>query len=506
MGWLKKLLDSGDSLNLLGTDLEKLTMLKWGNSIEENNTLPDIWHTNIKENVAYLASLNGRVRSVRDIGDMTGKAAILVGASPILYETWEHLKNLDDRFIIICSNSSAQFLVSKGIIPDYVLMIDGQKIDWNLNIGEENLKTAMIASPFCHPDTLKNWKNKIYMLPYEVKDDPNSEIIKQKYGEFIPAGGNSINCAMAYLVTCTNIRIFLLAGNELSFKKSYYVDKKSGNDQSMYFFVKNTKGETVRTLIPLYEYKIWLENLMWELYREGYWFCNCSEGILGVDDGEHLECVDQLSLDDAIQKVKDAWEFEKQDDITKSKQMYDLIYKDTVYFPRNGVYAWLSYIENREKHGQPKFKRGLDVGCGVGAGMFEAINHGYNVYGIDIADNKDLWEKMGVGGRCQTAPAHAIPYPDDHFDFVMCGDVMEHVPQEWVERTLREIYRVGSDRYLLIIATQPSAMAKGTVQAHHTIAGIEWWGDKLTKCGFHIIDTQDDEGHHATFYCSKEKI
>lgn len=504
MGWLKQMLDNGDYLNMLGADMDKFSMLKWGNSIDENTALSSLWHKNVAENMTYLASLNGRVRNAREIGDMEGKAIIFVGASPILYETWESLKDIDDRFVIVASNSSAKFLVEHGIIPDYVLMIDAQRIDWTLDIDEQNKKTAMIASPFCHPDTLKAWKNKIYILPYDVKDDPNRDKIKEKYGEYIPAGGNSINCGVAFFVTCTKARIFLFVGNELSFKKSYYVDKKSGNDTSMYFFAKNAKGKTVRTLVPLYEYKIWLENLMWELYREGYWFCNCSEGILGVEDGDLLESIAQLPLDEAITHVKKALDFEKQDEMTKTKQVYDMLYHDSVYFPQNGIYTWISLLENFEKAGKT-FKKGLDVGCGAGAGMLEALARGYDVYGCDIASNEDLWKELNLARRCYVAPAHDMSiFPDNEFDFVMCADVMEHIPESHVDKSLKEIYRVGSDRFLFAIAIQPASSQGGTVQCHCTVYPPDWWVEKLQSVGYQIVHAQTEDEHHVVFGCIKE--
>lgn len=504
MGWLKKMLDDGDSLNLLGSQIEKLTMLRWGNTIEENNTLPSIWHSNIQKNIPYLQSQNGRVNSALDFPDLTGKAVVLVGASPVLNETWQYLKDVDDRFVIVASNSSAKFLVEHGIVPDYVLMIDGQKGQWSLDIGEGELKTAMIASPFCEPETLSAWKGKIYVLPYEVKNSPYNDAIKAQYGDPIPSGGNSINCGMAFFVTCTNAKIYLFAGNEMSFKKSYYLDRKSTNDNSMYFFVKDVDGETSRTLVPLYEYKIWLENLAWELYRDGYWFCNCSKGILGIDDGDRMDCISQMRLDTAIQEVKKALDFEKQDEMTKCKQIYDHLYHDSVYFPRNGIYTWLSVVEGITDGKMAWFDKGLDVGCGAGAGMLEAIEKGLNVYGVDIADNKDIWNEMGVADRCKVAPAHDMPYKDNEFDFIMCADVLEHVPQSYVDQTFREIFRVGSDRFLFAIAVGFASSVGGAVQTHHTVAPAVWWGEQIEKAGYKIVHFQEEENHHVIIGAVKE--
>ena len=127
-------------------------MLKWGNESNHNLGLPKIWNSNVKTNHEYLCSLNGKVTSAREIQKHTGKAAILVGASPILNNTYEHLQTIDrDKFIIIATNSSAKFLVDHNIAPDYIFLIDGQKGKWTLDIGEEKLASTLIVSPFAEP-------------------------------------------------------------------------------------------------------------------------------------------------------------------------------------------------------------------------------------------------------------------------------------------------------------------------------------------------------------------
>jgi ubiquinone/menaquinone biosynthesis C-methylase UbiE len=236
---------------------------------------------------------------------------------------------------------------------------------------------------------------------------------------------------------------------------------------------------------------------MWELYRNEYWFCNCSEGILGVEDGEQMECVAQMPLNEAIEQVKKAWVFEKQDDMTKVKQMYDHLYKDSIYFPKNGIFTWISFLENENNKGKIPFKKGLDVGCGAGAGMLKAVDRGFDVYGIDIASNEEIWKEMGLDGRCSVAPAHEIPYPDNEFDFVMCSDVMEHVPESYIDATLKEILRVGSGTFLFAIAMKPSSSVSSTVQTHYTMAPPEWWADKINDMGYKIIHFQPEEDHHV---------
>ncbi len=179
--------------------------------------------------------------------------------------------------MITATNSSAKFLVDHGVIPDYVILVDGQKGKWNLDIGEENLKTALICSPFAEPETIAAWKGPIYVISFYTEQEELAKRLWERYGDPVGQAGNSFNCATSFFAQATKIKIYIFAGNELSFKKSYYAEGKSINDASMYFYATDVDGERVRTLIPLFQYKIWLENFMWDSRGVGYFFFNCSK-------------------------------------------------------------------------------------------------------------------------------------------------------------------------------------------------------------------------------------
>ena len=75
-----------------------------------------------------------------------------------------------------------------------------------------------------------------------------------------------------------------------------------------------------------------------------------------------------------------------------------------------------------------------DVGCGIG--FVSQLYPNFDVTGIDISDemlklNPHKWIK---------APAEAIPFPDNTFDYVICRSLLHHL--EVPAKGLAEMYRV----------------------------------------------------------------
>lgn len=94
-----------------------------------------------------------------------------------------------------------------------------------------------------------------------------------------------------------------------------------------------------------------------------------------------------------------------------------------------------------------KGKIGLDVGSANGALAMELAKLGAKkIYGIDIADSfitaakKDATRQKVKNVSFQQADANVLPFPDNHFDFITCTEVLEHVPG--FQKAIKEIYRV----------------------------------------------------------------
>jgi len=184
-----------------------------------------------------------------------------------------------------------------------------------------------------------------------------------------------------------------------------------------------------------------------------------------------------------VKEVHYALDFEKLPFIERARILYEESYKSGLYTPVGSMNYWESIRNERLQ-----FKKALDVGCGIGQGIHDMRELGYEVFGIDLADNREIWDSIGIAEYCQQAPAHQIPYPDDTFDFIVSTEVMEHIEESYVDDSLREILRVGSDFFLFTIALQGSySLMANVVEGHITIKTQEWWLQKIREAGFQKI-------------------
>lgn len=109
----------------------------------------------------------------------------------------------------------------------------------------------------------------------------------------------------------------------------------------------------------------------------------------------------------------------------------------------------------------PRGGRVLDVG--VGSGVFEevATAMGLQVYALDPSERSiaSLRERLAMGERAQVGYSQSMPFPDGHFDAVVMSEVMEHLPDDVLAKTVEEIHRV----------LVPGGVLLGTVPARDEI-------------------------------------
>lgn len=89
-----------------------------------------------------------------------------------------------------------------------------------------------------------------------------------------------------------------------------------------------------------------------------------------------------------------------------------------------------------------KYRQGnrfLDVGCGAGTLLIEALDQKWDAAGIEISEPsvKHL-KKLGI--KVFQGDLELAKYPDDTFDVVTSVEVLEHIEEP--DRLLEEIYRI----------------------------------------------------------------
>lgn len=129
----------------------------------------------------------------------------------------------------------------------------------------------------------------------------------------------------------------------------------------------------------------------------------------------------------------------------------------------------------------------LDLGCGVKP--FKKIYSGYssNSVGIDVATSPHTKSEMDM-----IYDGKNIPFDNNRFDYVLCTEVMEHVPDPAL--FLKEIHRVMKSDGILIMTTpflvplheEPHDFYRYTKHGIHHL---------LTNAGFHLEYIESFSGY-----------
>jgi SAM-dependent methyltransferase len=105
----------------------------------------------------------------------------------------------------------------------------------------------------------------------------------------------------------------------------------------------------------------------------------------------------------------------------------------------------------------------LDAGCGTGGFLAWASRTGAfdRLCGVDVsAEAIELARRAVPNTELHVAPAEAIPYPDGSFDLVALNDVLQHVDEASVSRTLGELRRVLHADGALVVRTNGGRHAR----------------------------------------------
>ena len=135
-----------------------------------------------------------------------------------------------------------------------------------------------------------------------------------------------------------------------------------------------------------------------------------------------------------------------------------------------------------------------DLGCGTGRVVKALEDLGFSSIGIDIAKNapdediefvcSPLWETLPI------------------VDYALCTDVMEHIPTEKIDDTLRSIFESVDEAVYFDIDTVPDMFGEIIgARLHETVQPAEWWEEKL-KAVWPVVESRPDD-RQAIFICRR---
>ena len=311
------------------------------------DTFSDWWQEQMEAN-----QKNNLWKRFGGVGTLAGlgynKAVIGVGSGPSLSKNIDVLKEVHDRdgvknpedrdFLICVANHHFKPLLAKGIIPDFVFLVDGSKIAYEQickDIPPEAQNCILITGYHCDPKTVQDWAKAGRAVKFFLSDNKGmKEAFRVVTGKnpnphSVINGGNVLNSIWTITSKFFGSRTFMGVGNDLSYpankdikkrRNGYYQDgdysvnmpkseggKGTGRDeakQNMHWmafkivdsklYTKNGKPKMpgiaghkiVGTSNTLWVYKTWLEEaciISGANEKATFRYYNCTEGgILGV--------------------------------------------------------------------------------------------------------------------------------------------------------------------------------------------------------------------------------
>ena len=121
----------------------------------------------------------------------------------------------------------------------------------------------------------------------------------------------------------------------------------------------------------------------------------------------------------------------------------------------------------------------LDVGCAYGYLVQRLRALGINARGIDVSSYAIAHADPAVRPYLQQGWAHELPFNDRTIDLLVTFGLLEHLPPELVEPTLREFIRVARRGVISIsLSTEPHATLHPENE-HPSLHDYRWWRSRI---------------------------
>lgn len=153
-------------------------------------------------------------------------------------------------------------------------------------------------------------------------------------------------------------------------------------------------------------------------------------------------------------------------EIEEEKKKYILLQKHNKgYGASNHAKPFYNYIEKL------KINSLIDVGTGQAKFCEWCINKIPIIYALDFVYENAA--TLDITHFFKTA-AHSIPLGTEHVEYVTAFDVLEHIPEDIIPKTLEEFSRVSNKGALFTISTRKSVITEFG-DLHPTVKKLEWW-------------------------------
>jgi Uncharacterized protein conserved in bacteria len=239
-----------------------------------------------------------------------GKPAVIVSAGPSLTKNVHLLKEVQDKFIIICGPRTIGTLIENGITPDFACSIDPQDKVYTLMEKYIDVKVPLVFMDSSNSRIVKEQKGPRIIVANQGMEIYLEQMIGIKVDSLMQGGSVAhFSMGLAYYLGCTTI-IFIgqdlaytndkfqadgtYAGEMDQIKYDYEKDREKWDKDKRYnVYVKDIYGRIVRTSAVLKSYIDEFEDLISD--------CDTIKVINSTEGGAHIDGTEVIPLKDTIE-------------------------------------------------------------------------------------------------------------------------------------------------------------------------------------------------------------
>jgi hypothetical protein len=426
------------------------------------NTSDEDLHRNIRVNSAREIQLSRRWVKSEEPHD---GVAVLVGSGPSMADSIQDIRrHREAGHTIFAMNGAANYLIHRGILADFQVMIDPREETKQL-VG--HAKDHLIASQ-CHPavfDALPHaW---LYHLQIEGIDD---DLPPYPHPFALVGGAASVGNTSTVLAYVLGYRTLHLYGYDSSHRDA----------QSHAFHQKMNDGEP--NCIVTWNGRDYRTSLTMKLQAEK------AQDTLRLLEGAGVEIhVHGSGL------LPDMWNTPPEN--LPEREKYIRMWAIPQYRRlAPGEDAAAEFLDIVKPDG-----RVIDFGSGTGRGALALSKAGVDVWMVDFASNcrdNEVLHLPFVEHDLTEPLALRAPYG-------YCTDVMEHIPPAQVDTVIRNIMESAGTVFFQIATVPDNFGAVINQRLHLTVEPHDWWRETFQRLGY-VVTFDRDIGQQSQFVVKRD--
>lgn len=418
-----------------------------------------------------LALANMRGNCSRAVPRLGLKKAVLVGGGPSVADFTEEIRTRQrEGYAVFAVNGAPAYLDRHGITTDYHVIMDARPGN-EAFVSHPSVVTTYLVASQCDQAVFDALHGHSVVMWHAAGTDGSIDVVKEyDAGGMLVSGGSTVGLRAMNIAFVMGFREMVLYGfdssNRDGEKHAYPQAMNAGQPVHEFMWM----GKTYNASGPMAAQALEFPATAKKLLEFGCAIEVRGEGLL-PDIWRH-----NVAMMKAPTEEREAWKY---------RQMWaDEGYRHAPGLEHVGQ-AW-------ELMGLKPGKKVVDFGCGTGLSLAAFRDRGATVLGVDIAAN---CLNPDVAVPLCIAPAWEAKVSGDAG---FCTDVMEHIPPEYVERTISNImasvpvcfFRIDFDRDLC------GAFIGETL--HLSVHSFDWWSDTFRRLGY-AVEWSEERRDHGLF-------